>query len=45
MPAARNATVLAFPPGRLATGHEEIRVVYAELLAGRPRSPRRGSSP
>jgi ketosteroid isomerase-like protein len=28
--------VLAFPPGRLATGHEEIRAVYAELLAGRP---------
>src|SRR2546430_16855309 len=26
---------LAFPPGRLATGHEEIRAVYAELLAGR----------
>jgi ketosteroid isomerase-like protein len=37
--------VLAFPPGRLATGHEEIRKVYAELLAGRPRSPRRASSP
>src|SRR2546430_13806702 len=28
--------VLAFPPGRLATGHEEIRTVYADLLAGRP---------
>jgi ketosteroid isomerase-like protein len=28
--------VLAFPPGRLAVGHEEIRTVYAELLAGKP---------
>jgi ketosteroid isomerase-like protein len=29
--------VLALPRGRLAVGHEEIRQVYAELLAGRPR--------
>jgi ketosteroid isomerase-like protein len=27
--------VLAFPPGGLATGHEQIRTVYAELLADR----------
>src|SRR5580658_1137697 len=36
--------VLAFPAGRLATGHEEIRAVYAELLSGRPGSPRRAGS-
>jgi ketosteroid isomerase-like protein len=29
--------VLAFPPGRLATGRPAIREVYADLLAGRPR--------
>jgi len=28
--------VLALPPGRLAAGHEEIRKVYAELLADKP---------
>lgn len=28
--------VLAFPPGKLAAGHEQIRAVYAELLADRP---------
>jgi ketosteroid isomerase-like protein len=28
--------VLAVSPGRLATGHEEIRAAYAGLLAGRP---------
>ena len=29
--------VLAFQPGRLATGRPAIREVYAGLLAGRPR--------
>jgi ketosteroid isomerase-like protein len=29
--------VLAFPPGRLATGWSAIREVYADLLASRPR--------
>jgi ketosteroid isomerase-like protein len=29
--------VLAFPPGRLATGRQAIRKVYAALLADRPR--------
>ena len=28
--------VLAFPPGRLATGRSAIREVYADLLASRP---------
>ena len=28
--------VLAFPAGRVATGRDEIRQVYQELLAGRP---------
>lgn len=37
--------VLAFPPGRLATGHEEIRAVYAELLAGRPAFSSAGQHP
>jgi len=29
--------VLAFPPGRLVVGSAAIRVVYEELLTGRPR--------
>ena len=29
--------VLAFPPGRLVAGSAAIRVVYEELLVGRPR--------
>jgi len=37
--------VLAFPAGRLATGHEEIRAVYAELLSGRPRFSSAGQQP
>ena len=37
--------VLAFPPGRLATGHDEIRAVYAELLAGRPAFSSAGQQP
>jgi ketosteroid isomerase-like protein len=37
--------VLAFPAGRLATGHEEIRSVYAELLSGRPRFSSAGQQP
>ena len=37
--------VLAFPPGRLATGHEEIRRVYAELLADRPSFRSAGQQP
>jgi ketosteroid isomerase-like protein len=28
--------VLAFPPGRLTTGHDQIRPVYTEFLADRP---------
>ena len=37
--------VLAFPPGQLAAGHEEIRAVYAELLAGRPVFSSAGQQP
>ena len=37
--------VLAFPPGRLATGHDEIRAVYTELLAGRPAFSSAGQQP
>ena len=37
--------VLAFPPGRLAAGHEEIRKVYAELLADRPSFSSAGQPP
>lgn len=29
--------VVAFPPGEVSVGHEEIRRAYAELLAARPR--------
>ncbi len=28
--------VLAFPPGRVTIGHDEIRKAYTELLADRP---------
>ncbi len=28
--------VLAFPPGRVCAGHDEIRAAYTELLASRP---------
>jgi len=28
--------VLTFPPGNIATGRQEIRAVYAKLLADRP---------
>jgi ketosteroid isomerase-like protein len=37
--------VLAFPPGRLATGHDEIRRVYAELLADKPSFSSAGQQP
>jgi ketosteroid isomerase-like protein len=37
--------VLAFPPGRLATGHDQIRQVYAELLASRPSFGSAGQHP
>ena len=37
--------VLAFPPGRLAAGHQEIRTVYAELLADRPSFSSAGQQP
>jgi ketosteroid isomerase-like protein len=37
--------VLAFPPGRLAAGHDEIRKVYTELLAGRPSFSSAGQAP
>ena len=37
--------VLAFPAGRLTAGHEEIRKVYAELLADKPSFSSAGQSP
>jgi ketosteroid isomerase-like protein len=37
--------VLAFPAGRLATGHQEIRAVYADLLSGGPRFSSAGQQP
>jgi ketosteroid isomerase-like protein len=37
--------VLAVAPGRVATGHEEIRATYAELLAGRPVFSSAGQQP
>jgi ketosteroid isomerase-like protein len=37
--------VLAFPPGQVTTGHEEIRRVYTELLASRPRFSSAGQQP
>lgn len=37
--------VLAFPPGRLATGRDEIRRVYAELLADKPSFGSAGQQP
>ncbi len=37
--------VLAVPPGGLATGHEQIREVYARLLADRPSSGSAGQPP
>ncbi len=37
--------MLAFPPGRLAVGHEQIRKVYAGLLAGRPAFSSAGQQP
>ena len=37
--------LLAFPPGRLAAGHEEIREVYAELLADKPSFSSAGQQP
>ncbi len=37
--------VLASPAGQLATGHQEIRRVYTQLLAGRPVFSSAGQSP
>jgi ketosteroid isomerase-like protein len=37
--------VLAFPRGRLAAGHEEIRQVYTELLADKPTFASAGQQP
>jgi ketosteroid isomerase-like protein len=37
--------VLAFPPGQLAVGHEQIRAVYAEFLASRPTLGSAGQQP
>jgi ketosteroid isomerase-like protein len=37
--------VLAFPPGTLAVGHEQIRKVYAELLRNRPTFSSAGQQP
>lgn len=37
--------VLAFPAGRLTVGHDQIRAVYAEFLAGRPSLRSAGQQP
>jgi len=37
--------VLAIPPGRLAVGHEQIRAVYAGLLADHPSFSSAGQPP
>ena len=37
--------VLAFAPEKLAAGHEQIREVYAELLAARPSFGSAGQQP
>jgi ketosteroid isomerase-like protein len=37
--------VLAFPPGRLTVGHEQIRAVYADFLADRPLLGSAGQQP
>jgi len=37
--------VLAFPPGRLSAGHDQIRSVYTEFLAGRPSLQSAGQQP
>jgi ketosteroid isomerase-like protein len=37
--------VLAFPPGQLTVGHEQIRAAYAEFLAGRPTLGSTGQRP
>jgi ketosteroid isomerase-like protein len=37
--------VLAFPPGRLTAGHDQIRAVYAEFLASRPSLRSAGQQP
>jgi ketosteroid isomerase-like protein len=37
--------VLAFPAGRLTAGQDEIRKVYAELLADKPSFSSAGQSP
>jgi len=37
--------VLAFPQGRLAVGHEQIRAVYTKFLAGRPALGSAGQRP
>ena len=37
--------VLAFPPGQLTTGHDQIRAAYAEFLAGRPTLESAGRQP
>jgi ketosteroid isomerase-like protein len=37
--------VLAFPAGRLTIGHEQIRRVYAELLADKPSFSSAGQQP
>ena len=37
--------VLAFPAGQLTVGHDRIRAVYAEFLAGRPSLRSAGQRP
>jgi ketosteroid isomerase-like protein len=39
------AAVLAFPSGRLSIGHDQIRRVYAELLADKPSFGPAGQQP
>jgi len=38
-------TVLAFPPGQLMAGHDQIRTAYTEFLAGRPSLRSAGQQP
>lgn len=37
--------VLAFPPGQLTVGHDQIRAAYTEFLAGRPSLRSAGQQP
>lgn len=37
--------VLAFPPGQLTVGHDQIRAAYTKFLAGRPSLKSAGQQP